>query len=94
LFLTKSTTPPFLASETVTVPSRISFGGNRSARNVRVVAATNRIRETDGTGEFRDDLYYRLKVIEIIFRHCVNVGRHRPARELPQESIHAAWQGD
>lgn len=57
------------------------LGGNRKvSADVRVVAATNRDLETMITrSEFREDLYYRLKVIEI---HVP------PLRERPDELPH------
>jgi len=51
-------------------------GGNKTLRvDVRIVAATNRdLKAKVASGEFREDLYYRLNVIEI----HVPALRHRP----------------
>jgi NtrC-family two-component system response regulator AlgB len=60
---------------------RVGENKTRQA-NVRVLAATNRDIETDvKTGRFREDLWYRLNVIEI---------RVPPLRERPEDILHLA----
>ena len=50
------------------------MGGTQPVRtNVRFIAATNKdIRRAIQQGTFREDLYYRLAVITVRFRPCVN----------------------
>jgi two-component system response regulator HydG len=42
--------------------------------NIRLVAATHRnLKQLAAEGRFREDLYYRLNVVELLFRHYANV---------------------
>ena len=56
------------------------LGSNRSISvDVRIIAATNRnLEQMIRSGQFREDLYYRLQVIEI---------RVPPLRERPDEIV-------
>src|SRR2546422_7915982 len=61
------------------------LGGKKPVRvNVRVLAATNRkLKESVLKGEFRNDLYFRLNVIEL----QIPALRHRPA-DIPLLANH------
>jgi Nif-specific regulatory protein len=60
-------------------------GGSRPVKiDVRIIAATNRnLEEEIKTGGFRDDLYYRLKVVELLMPAL----RHR-REDIPLLAIH------
>jgi len=58
-------------------------GSNRVQVDVRVVAATNRnLEDAVSAGEFRRDLYFRLKVVEILVP---------PLRKRPEDIESLAW---
>jgi two-component system nitrogen regulation response regulator GlnG len=89
-----------------------TVGGARTIRaNVRIVAATNRdLLQAVGTGQFREDLYYRLNVvpialpalrerrgdITILARHFLDRAAESglPRKTLDDEAVHILEQHD
>jgi len=75
--------PPLLQAKLLRVLQQREFerlGGTRLLQlNARVIAATNKnLEQAIKTGEFRQDLYYRLNVVSVALPHCASIAKTFP----------------